>query len=300
MESSRRTSEAIHWPYMLLTLHANSLRSMLVGSRRPQHLSLAELPSFTRQTLGLHGLMIPTTILAGLSREELGRLREQSDRAGCALLSIIEDGTLAIGSATEADALGALERLGRILKAGHTVGCSSIVVQIAAQNTDDGIARAVDRLKSASELAERLEVTILLRSCKGLTSTPEGLTTLIKRVGGFRVGACPDFETAANAPDPSLFMRRLTPYASAAIASTRAFASNISKAAEPAGHEEDPDAAVEHESYPIEPLMKAMIAVGYDGSLAIDYRGDGDATLGVLRSRTLLERCVASVQREEE
>lgn len=285
---------------MLLTLHANSLRSMLVGSRGSQHLALGELPGFTRQTLGLHGLMIPTTMLSGLSREELGRLREQSDRAGCALLSIVEDTTLAVGSATENDALGALERLGRILKAGHTIGCSSVVVQIAAQNSDEGIARVVERLKSASELAERLEVTILLRPCKGLTSTPEGATTLIKRVGGFRVGACPDFETAAGTPDPALFMRRLTPYASAAIASTRAFASTEGKSPEPAGHELDPEAAVEHESYPIEPLMKAMIAVGYDGSLAIDYRGEGDATLGVLRSRSLLERCVASVQREEE
>lgn len=285
---------------MLLTLHANSLRSMLVGASGPQHLSLVELPSFARQTLGLNGLMIPTTMLSGLSREELGRLREQSDRAGCALLSIVEDSPLALGAANERDALAGLERLGRVLKAGGTLGCSSVIMKVGAPAGEEALARAIDRLKSASDLAERLEVTILLQSNKGLTSTPEGLTALIKRVGGFRVGACPDFEAAAAAPDPALFMRRLTPYASAAIAATQSFVTKKSKSAEPAGHEEDPDAGVEHEPYAIEPLVKSMIAVGYDGSLAIDYRGGGDATLGVLRSRTLLERCVSSIQREEE
>lgn len=285
---------------MLLTLHANSLRSMLVGASGPQHLALVELPSFARQTLGLNGLMVPTSMLSGLSREELGKLREQSDRAGCALLSIVEDAPLALGAANERDALAGLERLGRILKAGGTLGCSSVIVKVGAPTGDDALGRALERLKSASDLAERLEVTILLQVNKGLTSTPEALTTLIKRVGGFRVGACPDFETAAASADPALFMRRLTPYASAAIAATQSFASKKAKTAEPAGHEEDPDAGVDHEPYAIEPLMKAMIAVGYDGSLAIDYRGGGDATLGVLRSRTLLERCVSSIQREEE
>lgn len=285
---------------MLLTLHANSLRSMLAGPKGPQHLALTELPSFTRQTLGLNGLMIPTTMLRGLSREELSRLREQSDRAGCALLSIVEDAALPLGAVSEAEALAGLERLARVLKAGAALGCSSVVIKVASKAGDDSMNRAVDRLKSASDLAERLEVSIMLHSHTGLTQAPEGLTALIKRVGGFRVGACPDFASAAAAADPGLFMKRLTPYASAAIAVTQSFVTNQEKSTEPAGHEIDPDAGVEHSPYQIEPLLKSMMAVGYDGSLAIDYRGEGDATLGVLRSRVLIERCAASVHREEE
>jgi hypothetical protein len=35
--------------------------------------------------------------------------------------------------------------------------------------------------------------------------------------------------------------------------------------------------------------VNAVTAVGYDGTLAIEYRGTGDATLGVKRTRQALE-----------
>ena len=45
----------------------------------------------------------------------------------------------------------------------------------------------------------------------------------------------------------------------------------------------------EHPAYDLGPLVGAIRAVGFDGSLAIDYRGPGDGTLGVLHSRDALE-----------
>lgn len=284
---------------MLLTLNANSLRAALSGKAGPQRLTLNELPSFTRQTLGLNGLTVPTTMLAGLSRETMGVLREQGDRAGCSVLSIIEDQPLALGAESREDGAAGMERLSRVLKAGYTIGCSSVIIRIAARTGDEAMNRTIDRVKEIADQAEKLEVSILIMPHTGLTSTTEGLTTLIKRVGGFRVGACPDFEIAAASEDAGLFMRRLTPYASAAIASTRKFVVKAGGKETPA-RDDDLSATVEHSPYALDALVKAMVAVGYDGSLAIEYRGEGDATLGVLRSRTLLENALATVQREEE
>lgn len=45
----------------------------------------------------------------------------------------------------------------------------------------------------------------------------------------------------------------------------------------------------EHLGYDLSPLMGALRAVGFDGAIAIDYRGPGDGTLGVLHSREALE-----------
>ena len=39
-------------------------------------------------------------------------------------------------------------------------------------------------------------------------------------------------------------------------------------------------------------MIDSVASVGYDGSVAIDYRGKGDLTLGLLRSRIALEGAV--------
>ena len=44
-------------------------------------------------------------------------------------------------------------------------------------------------------------------------------------------------------------------------------------------------------------MISAIAAVGYDGTLAIDYRGEGDGTIGVLNGRAALE---AAIQRVNE
>lgn len=285
---------------MLLTLNANSLRRSLSGTGA-ERIALDDLPRYTRQTLGLNGLTIPTSMLAGLSRTQLSRLREEGDRAGCAVLSLWEDEVQPVGAASMDTALAGVERLGRVLQAAHVLGCSAIVTRITAGPGDEGVARAIERMKMVTEKAERLEVSVLLAPGDGQTATPEGLTLLIKRVGGFRVGACPDFEAASKSADPALFMRRLTPYASAASASMKGFViKRGDTTVEVTGDELDEDGEIEHGPYPVEPLVKAMVAVGYDGSLAIDYRGRGNATLGVLHSRTVLERALETAQREDE
>jgi hypothetical protein len=43
-----------------------------------------------------------------------------------------------------------------------------------------------------------------------------------------------------------------------------------------------------HPSYDLDQLVAAVASVGYDGTLAIDYRGEGDVTEGVHNSRKAL------------
>jgi len=336
---------------MLLTLNANSVRSMLVpqGRRKKADLALRDLPAYTREELGLHGLNIPTDILAGAAtRDALTDLRERADKAGASILLLMESEALPMGAADEARAQAGVDRLLRVVQAASVLGCNSASVGVATEGAGDEAQfdRIAQRMKRVLERAERLEVNVLISPRPGLTETPEKITELIKKIGGFRVGTFPDFEAAVLSGDGPTYMRRLTPYASVVNASTRTFA-------EPAGEEPaprkrkkrrdepdevedrepdeaeaddeaaldlDPDASPEdrllaaimggadldeeeddlgpvaqHVEYDLRPLVEAVTAVGYDGTLSIDYRGEGDPALGIAQSRDALEAALDAI-----
>jgi len=288
---------------MLLTLHANAVRSMLVPSgNEPPDLSLIDLPRFVRESLGLHGLNLPTDMLAGATRDSLGRLRESADRAGCAVLLIIEPDPLPIASADIDEAEAAVERAGRVLRAASVLGCNAAAFEVRAEpdDRDEVFELAVDRLKGVVELAERLELNALLTpndpKSGGLTAEPDGTAELIKRVGGFRIGALPSFELAMRSDDPETYIRRLTPYAAVVLATTVAFEELAEPEVDESLSPEErmleamlADNKVHHSAYPLEPLVRGVVAVGYDGTLAIDYQGEEDPVLGVMNSRAALE-----------
>lgn len=283
---------------MLLTLTANSLRSALtarLGSR--SRIDLLDLPAYTRQTLGLHGLNIPTDLLAGADADRLEALRDRADKAGCACLLLIEPTPQPFGSPTESRAESAAERTGRVIRAAQLLGCNAVVIRIEARDSDDVFDLTAERLRKVARVAERAEMNLLLQPWPstnkdqngggqgGLTRDPDRITALIKKIGGFRIGTYPDFETAASAEDPKQYLRRLTPFASAVSASTIRFVSD-------SGAEDQPDLPVHHEPYELVPLIEAIRSVGFDGTLAVDYRGTGDSTMGVIRSREALERAL--------
>ncbi|MBZ0172830.1 MAG: hypothetical protein K8E66_10650, partial [Phycisphaerales bacterium] len=173
----------------------------------------------------------------------------------------------------------------------------SASISIEAPDTEDAFESTVDAMRQVMDKAEQLEINLLINPRKGLTADPERVTDLIKKIGGFRVGTLPDFDAAAAAEDPELYLRRLTPYASAVLATMHDFT-------EPEPSEPDPDSpgslddlaemlmateAPIHTTFDLIPLLRAVTSVGFEGTLSIDYRGGGDGTLGVLHSRDALE-----------
>ncbi len=353
---------------MLLTLAASSLRAWLLppGKGKKPKMDILDLPAFARQTLNLHGLALTTDLLAGADRSRIESLRERADKAGSAVLLLSEVNPQPFGG-NETDAAAAADRARRVIEAGQLLGASAISMTVTAADDPKVFDVVVDRLKKVMERAERLDMSVLLAPGPGLTSTPDRITDLIKRVGGFRIGTYPDFQTASKAADPLAYLRRLTPYATAVCASTLKFLDTYeeyeppapagrvpgnklnellekvlkaqpgakaggkpgAKAGTPAPEEakpeepeedegeedeeeEDLDAleadlamgdedddepapirAPKHEGYDLRAMVAAIASVGYDGPLAVDYRGDGDVTLGLQRSRDALQAALA-------
>lgn len=274
---------------MLLTLSANSLRPLLVKGRASKpKLDLLDLPALTRNELGLHGLSLSTDLLAGQPRDKYDRLRERADKAGCACLLLVESDAQPLGDASEATGLAAVERLSRVIQAGSILGCNAVAVRPHGADDPAVFQRTVDRMKKAVERAERLELNVLIWPGPGLTQTPERVTELIKKIGGFRVGTLPDFEIAGQSADPVAALRRLTPYASAVLAATSLFTGP--KGEKLGDADEVSSDKLRHGPHDLGPMVEAILSVGYDASLSIEYRGPGDPKVGVLRSRTALER----------
>jgi sugar phosphate isomerase/epimerase len=293
---------------------------------------LLEAPRIVREQYGLSGLNVSTTLLKGADRPALIGLREAADRAGCACLVLIEPAPLQLASARAAQVDQALARTARLVEAASLLGCNSLAIGVQGDASDEAFERAVDALRDVAAAAEKRELNVLISPTDGLTAEPERVTELIKRVGGFRIGTYPDFETASKAKDPIAYLRRLAPYAWAVSAATLEFVdlgedapppparpAKTKPAPAPRKEEEpeDPEAgdseieeldpmldepeeddeealivAPEHVPYDLDALVEAVASVGYDGTLAIDYRGDA-GTLGLEQSCAALDAALA-------
>ena len=164
---------------MLLILSANSLRAKI---KAKSGLALLDLPRYTRSELDLHGLMMPTAFFAGADAKTIDRFRDEADKAECPCLVLVENDPQNLGG-SEAQFEAALDRVSRVLKAGQRLGCNAVGAPILAPSAESEFELIAARTRRLLDRADRMQINLLLAPCKGLTSTPEGMTGLIKGRG---------------------------------------------------------------------------------------------------------------------
>jgi hypothetical protein len=263
---------------MLLTLSSGSLRYCLgKSSGGGDNLSVLDLPAFTVRELRLHGLNLTAATLAGWNLEDLDKLRDRADKAACPCLVLVEENPLPFADADPARRKSATERVRRLSVAANRLGCSSIGVRCEAVDSDEALETTADEIKAVMPQVERLELNVLLSPAPGLTQTTERLTSLIKRIGGFRIGSLPTFGAAAEAGDgdPTECLRKLAPYAGAIHATVQGF-----------------NKKGEHKGYDLVRCVKAIRSVGFVNTLAIDYTGPGDPVPSIEKAREILQKAI--------
>lgn len=258
---------------MLLTLSAKAVwnpdRSQGKGIR-PE-----DLPTWARNELGVFGLTLQTSLLAGWEMVQFDRLRDAADKAGAPCLVLVEDKPLALADTDEAAGAAAIERADRVLRVANRLGCSSVAFSLQDQPARASVEAITPRLKGVLGRAERLELNLLIAPAPGLTDTPEKLTGLIRKVGGFRIGSFPDFEAASKSTDPIGYLRSLAPYAACVCATVQAF-----------------DAKGKHKGYDLGEYIAAIQSVGFEQALTIDFRGKGDPIPPLLAAKSAIESCL--------
>ena len=201
---------------LLLTLSTRSLAGLFEEPDKGPN-SLLDVPRFAMDHLGLRGLYIDASMLSGWSLPELDRLRDQADKAACPCLVLHDEEVLQLADPDVSVREEAALRIERLSIAGNRLGCNSIAVRCGHHKDDAAIERATETLRAIMSTVERLELNLLIRPTAGFTSDPDGITDLVKRVGGFRIGVLPIF-SADHSPEEEIErLRRLAPYAGAML-----------------------------------------------------------------------------------
>ena len=257
---------------MLLTLATSSLRHLAddVGPA-----SAMDIPAFVRDELELRGLNVDASMLAGWSLEQLDELRDRADKAECPCLVLIERRPLALAHHAERDRRDARDRLQRLGAAAHRLGCNAVAIRCEGDDDDESFEFAATEIRSAMPALERLELNVLLAPAPGLTDDPDRLISLIKRIGGFRIGSLPDFDHAARTGDVEQALRKLAPYAGAIHASVRAFTKKGL-----------------HEGYDLATCIDAIRKVGFENTIGIEYVGNDDPLPAIIEARQQLQAAI--------
>ena len=263
---------------MLLTLCSGSLRSR-VSANGKGGMTMFDLPAFVIKQLRLHGLNVPASMLAGWTLEDLDKLRDRADKASCPCLVLIEDSPLPLGDADVRVRQNAAKRVQRLALAANRLGCNAIALRCEAPDASDAFDTVADEIRALMPSVEKQELNVLLSPCAGLTQTTERLTSLIKRIGGFRIGSLPSFEAAATAGqgDPTESLRKLAPYAGAIHATVQGFNKKGT-----------------HKSYDLTQCVSIIRSVGFLNTLAIDYIGDADPVPNIEMARDILQKAIDS------
>lgn len=317
---------------MLLTLSATSLASKLkpglAGSTASKggkgaaaasgggggNMTVVDIPKFAREQLDLHGMVLSTSLLQGADRALLQKIVESADKVGCPCLTLIESNPQPLGDPDKAGP--AADRVMRVVQAAHWLGCNAVAIPIDCPDDDDAMGDVAEVLRPIVRKAEKMELNLCVTSGRGLTARPERITELLKKVGGFRIGTMPDFDSAsacaggvvakvaatadaasadavpepkskgaktkaAPVSDHNAYLRRLVPYASTVLATVHQFEASKGKGAGPA-----------HKPFDLLEYVRTVAAVGFDGALAIDFRGSGDPVEAITQARDTIRTII--------
>jgi len=255
---------------MLITLSTNSLRTQLTGSE--PEIDLLDLPRLAKDEFGFSGLQLTTNLLKGWDAKQLEKLKDRADKAACPCLVLVEEQPHQLGELEGDTTERVIDRMSRVMQVAHRLGCSSVAMSLAPAVGEDAEDLVAENLRDIVRAAERLEINLLLSLSEGMTQSPEALSGLIRKVGGFRIGSFPTFAQAAAYGDAEAYLKAIVPYASAVCASCGNF-----------------DAKGKHSAFSIEKCVEAISAVGYDGSLAVESNSGPKALHQIAACKSAIE-----------
>ena len=230
---------------LLLTLAIQSLNPLI---EKGQY-AVLDSPEISSKQLGLRGVMVDADHLAGWSLDQYNAFRNVADKEHCPCLLLRGSRLLDLVG----DQAASRERIQRLAVAANRLGCNAVAITPQVTSDEESIDVMVSQLREAMDHIEKLDLNLLLQPCIGHTSNPDELIEIIKKIGGFRIGALPTFSAAANTSNPLEALRKLAPYAGGIVA-------------------DFPCGKGKKKLDPVEGLA-AVCEVGYSNSVALNYVG---------------------------
>lgn len=257
-----------------LILNASCLRNP--PRRGKPEVPLMDMPEFVAQEFGLRGIQLPVDLVRGKTLRELEALRHNADKAGCPVLVLSQDEPVDLGVAT--DGSEAVARIAALGSAARHLGCSHVGIRtrVTPERTDAVTACA----KRAIDLLRKSDVSLLVRSGKDAIPDPSTLADLIRRIGGFHIGAMPSLEDAHASGDYTGAIRLIAPYSHLIEASILGFGKSG------------------HEKWDLAEAVDALRGVGYLSLLSLHWRGTKADWIGAIQKAQA--ELLAAIGREEQ
>lgn len=224
----------------------------------------------------------------------LKQMNTRAADAGVEQLLIMCDGEGNLGEADDAARGRAVENHRKWLDAAKELGCHSIRVNAASSGSwDEQRDRAADGLRRLCDLAEPLDLHVLVENHGGLSSNGKWLAEVMRAVDHPRVGTLPDFgnfcmDWSRSDQDDAWYDRyqgvtELMPFAKAVSAKSHDF------------DEQGRETATDYLK-----MMRIVREAGYSGWVGVEYEGSRlPPREGSLATKRLLEKVWAELNRED-
>jgi hypothetical protein len=278
---------------MLLTLTARSLVNQRLR-RGTKQLALDEMPRFVLEQTALRGLVLDTDLLKGWSMDRLDDLRISADQAGCPCLLLRESADVLSGSRKPQQIETAMKRVELVARAATRLGCNSMSLRPAPLESTTEIDAHAEFYRNLMERIDRLDIHLLLEPSEGVLAEPHALIALVKKVGGFRIGTLPTWNIARQADDVVAVMRTTAPYAGTVLANWSD--EDLAAIAQPAvakktkrvpvvdADDDDLTDRIDPNAPMVEKCLAALVNIGYEQILAIDYVGKSENTIAAINA----------------
>ncbi len=206
-------------------------------------------------------------------------LKSRADDLGVRILLIMCDGEGELGHADDAERANAVQNHVKWLEAAKSLGCHSIRVNAGGSGPrDEHATRAADSLRKLGELAEPMDLCVIVENHGGPSSDGAWLAGVMKKAAHPRVGTLPDFGnfrvSESEMYDRYKGVEELMPFAKAVSAKSHDF-----------------DARGEETATDYLRMLKIVTRAGYHGHVGIEYEGSRlPEKDGVDLTKLLLER----------
>lgn len=241
--------------------------------RKGKPLDLLDMPRFVAEELELRGLNVPVEMIRGQSATTLEKLRDQGDRVQCPCLVLYQDEPLDFCT-NEESATHTLRSLGR---AARYLGCSELAIRSSCPAGK--VVSVAATMKSALQVVQQFETNVLIRPMMSPIDSPEQVMELVKRIGGFHIGAMPSFAYAHASGEGLEALRKLAPYSAAIEVSSAGF-----------------NKQSESLCWDFDGLIEGLLSFGYLNKFSIDWVGSTNWVTGVQKTR---ERLMSLMGRED-
>lgn len=262
-------------------------------------LRLEEYPRVVKEEFGIDAVELNSPFFASKEEDYLQSLVAAASEVGVSYVGMAVDGTGNPSSLDEDERQASLAQIKSWFPVAKTLGLPAFRVNTGGRgqiNDADALNQCVRSFKELAKVAEEYGVKLLIENHWGISTNPKNIVRIIEEVASDHLGTLPDFGNFPSEKRPQELeairselpegvgvdeirywgLELLAPYALAVHAKMYSF------------DEEGNETTID-----IARCVAIMKNAGYDGYWGIEYEGAGDDHEGVLKSKALLERCLA-------